>query len=259
MSEKIAPKILLLDIETAPIIGQFWGLFDQNIGLNQIVKDWHILSFAAKWLDKKKIYYKDQRNKKKIEDDKDLCLQMWEFLNEADIIVGQNLDKFDIKKINARFFFHKIKPPSHYRTIDTLKLAKKHFSFTSNKLEYTSSLNDKYKKLKHNKFAGHELWSECLKGNLKAWKEMEKYNKYDVLALEEYYKKLAPWNQGINFNVYDNNNENKCQCGSFVVVKEGFKYTNLGKYQQYRCKECGKWWFGKTNLLPLLKRKDMLK
>ncbi len=29
-------KILVLDIETAPIVAHVWGLFDQNIGLNQI-------------------------------------------------------------------------------------------------------------------------------------------------------------------------------------------------------------------------------
>lgn len=43
-------KVLLSDIETAPILASVWRIWDQNIGLNQIKADWHLLSFAAKWL-----------------------------------------------------------------------------------------------------------------------------------------------------------------------------------------------------------------
>lgn len=254
------PKILLLDIEIAPIIAHVWQLFDQNVGLNQIEKDWHLLSWAAKWHGQKKMYYADQRNSKKIEDDLAILKKIWKLLNEADIVVGQNSTRFDVKKLNARFIINGLKPPSPYRQIDVLQLAKKNFAFTSNKLDYISNkLNKKYKKLKHNKFAGHELWSECLKGNKSAWREMEKYNKHDVLALEEYYDKIVVWDNRINFNVYDDNNENKCSCGSFVVQKRGFMYSNNGKFQRYWCYDCGKWWTSKFNLLSKIKRRDMLK
>jgi hypothetical protein len=52
------PRIVTLDIETAPIQSFHWGLFDQNIGLNQVACDWSILSFAAKWLDEKSVLFK---------------------------------------------------------------------------------------------------------------------------------------------------------------------------------------------------------
>ena len=51
------PKILSLDIETAPMVGTFWGLWKQNIGLNQIAEDWYILCYAAKWLDTEDVVY----------------------------------------------------------------------------------------------------------------------------------------------------------------------------------------------------------
>src|ERR1700688_513244 len=159
------PKVLVLDIETAPIVAHVWGLFDQNIGLNQVKSDWHILSFSAKWLgdSPNKIIYMDQQNSKNIEDDRKLLQKIWELLDECDILLTQNGKKFDHKKINARFVINGMQPPNSYKHIDTLVLAKKHFGFTSNKLEYMSDkLCVKYKKQTKRKFAGFELWKECL-------------------------------------------------------------------------------------------------
>ena len=43
-------KTLLIDIETKPHKAYCWGLFDQRIGLNQIVEPGGTLCWAAKWL-----------------------------------------------------------------------------------------------------------------------------------------------------------------------------------------------------------------
>ena len=40
----IAPKILLLDIETSPMEFLGWGLFKQQPSIDNIVKEWAILS-----------------------------------------------------------------------------------------------------------------------------------------------------------------------------------------------------------------------
>ena len=115
-------------------------------------------------------------------------------MDEADIIIGQNSDRFDLPRINSRFIEHGLGCPSKFETIDTYKMATNKFGFTSNKLEYmTKKLNKKYKKQSHDEFSGFKLWDECIKGNLKAWKSMEKYNKYDVLSLEELFLKLAEY------------------------------------------------------------------
>lgn len=256
------PRILLFDIETAPILGYVWGLWDQNIALNQIKSDWHILSWAAKWLGDppSKVMYKDQRHSKSIEDDKQILKKLWSLLNEADIVITQNGVAFDSKKTNARFILNGMKPPSLYRHIDTLKLAKKHFAFTSNKLEYmTEKLCKKYKKLKHKKFGGFELWKECLAGNRKAWDEMKKYNIHDVLALEELYNKLAPWGTPVDFNVFNKNHAHVCNCGSNNLKREGYSLTNAGKFQRFSCKECGAWTCSKLNLLSKDKRNALMR
>ena len=252
--KKTKPKILFLDIETSPLIVQAWGLFDQNFGLNQVQKDWELLSWAAKWSDSKKVMYQDRRNDK---NDSKILVGIWKLLDEADIVVGQNSIRFDVKKLMARFVINGFKPPSPFRQLDTLSIAKKFFALTSNKLEYLSTLNTKYKKLKHSNFAGHELWSECLKGNKKAWAEMEKYNKHDVLAMEEVFWKLQNYDSSINFDSYSDEITNTCACGSDRMQKRGYTYSKGGRFQRFLCLNCGKWSSDKQNLLTKEKKKSI--
>jgi len=254
------PKVLVYDIETAPILGYVWGLWENNVALNQINSDWHILSWSAKWLDAPadQIMYMDQRGKKNIEDDTDLLKGIWDLLDQADIVITQNGKAFDQKKLNARFILNGMQPPSSYKHIDTKIIASKHFAFTSNKLEYmTDKLCTKYKKLKHAKFSGFEMWKECLNDNIEAWKEMELYNKHDVLALEELYHKLIPWETSINFNVYHDSEEHVCKCGSTEFHKNGFYYTSVGKYQKHKCKHCGSETRDRENLFTKEKKKSL--
>lgn len=234
-------KVLVVDIETSSLVVHTFGLFDQNIGLNQIEEDWHLLSFSAKWLGSDKVIYHDQSKQKDVRDDRHLCNILWDLLDEADIVVGQNSKKFDTKRINARFAINKTKkntPPSSYRHIDTLIEARKHFSFTSNKLEYLlDKLCPGFKKYKSKDFVGFDLWKECIKGNPKAWKEMKLYNCNDVIGTEQLLHALTPW---IKFNMNTYYGESVCLCGSKDVVKNGHLHTEGGKYQRYRCTGCGK-------------------
>lgn len=254
------PKVLIYDIETAPIMAYVWRLWDQNVGLNQIESDWYILSWSAKWLDdpEDKVMYMDQRDEKNIENDKKLLKGIWDLLDEADIVITQNGKKFDQKKLNARFILNGFQPPSSYKHIDTKQVASKHFGFTSKRLEYMSDkLCPTYQKQKHQKFPGFEMWSECIKGNIEAWKEMEEYNRYDVLSLEELYKKLIPWDNSINFSLYHDKDEHICKCGHDKFSKNGFYYTSSGKYQKYKCKACGHETRDKVNLFSKAKRKSL--
>jgi hypothetical protein len=257
------PKVLIFDVETAPILAWVWGLWDQNVALNQIHTDWHIISWSAKWLDDppSKIMYMDQRKEKNVENDLKLLKGIWKLLDEAEVVITQNGIKFDSKKLNARFILAGLGKPSPYKHIDTLKIAKKNFAFTSNKLEYmTDKLCTTYKKLTTDrKFSGFALWKECIvNNNLKAWKEMERYNKYDVLSLEELYGKLQPWDTSVNLQVFSDANTPTCNCGSEHFQRRGYETTAAGKYQRYQCTGCGKWHRGKENLLSVDKKKSMV-
>lgn len=245
----------MLDIETSPVLSWVWGLWNQNVGLSQIHQDWHVLSFAAKWLNDPRVIYADQRHANPIENDKALLERAWALIDEADILITQNGKRFDVKKLNARFIVHGLGKPSSFRHIDLLQIAKKHFAFTSNKLEFTTDLLClETRKEKSRKFVGFELWRECLKNNPEAWEEMEKYNRQDVLATEALYYKLLPWDESIDFSVYFDDNETHCKCGSVRIQCRGFEYTNQGKFQRYQCTSCGAWFKGSKNLLSTEKK-----
>lgn len=187
--EKDLPRVLIVDIETKPMTARVWGLFDQNIALNQLVDEGGIFSWSAKWIGESEVLYKDVKGN--MSKEKQLLTPLWKLMDEADIIIGQNSNKFDIKKLNSKFLEYKLGSPSPYKKVDTLIIAKRHFSFVSNKLEWMSKKFCKLKKLAHSKFPGFMLWDECGKGNPAAWKEMELYNKMDVQATEELFVVLS--------------------------------------------------------------------
>lgn len=248
-------KILILDIETAPLRAHLWSMWQHGVGLNQIETDWYMLSFVAKWAHEDEVVYRDISDVYDSETDVTLLQDLWDLLDEADFVVGHNVKKFDLKKINARFILNGLGKPSSYRVIDTMLIAKALFGFTSNKLEYlTDRLCTKYKKSKHTKFPGHMLWVECLKGNPEAWAEMEEYNKFDVLSNQELYEVLMPWDSRLpNFDLYVDG-----LLDMSVWVEDGFHYTNLGKYQRFRNTRTGQQRRGRTNLLTKEKRQQLL-
>ncbi len=259
---KNSPRILTLDIETAPIESYHWGLWDQNIGLDQIVVEWSILSFSAKWLGEPGVIYKDTggRGINKIRDDKSLLASLWLLLDEADIIIAQNGKAFDVKKINARMIINGFKPYSPIKIIDTMLASKRHFSFTSNKLKWLSGHLTDAKKSEHKNFPGFELWSECLKDNPKAWAEMKKYNCIDTVATEQLYLKLRPWIEGHpNVAAYSSLEEIACpKCASTNVQKRGKAFTQTGEYHRFQCKDCGGWARSRYSTNTNDKRKSLL-
>lgn len=249
------PRILIYDIETAPIIGQLWSLWQDGIGLSQMQSDWYIMSFAAKWLGEDEVFYFDQSDAPTMEDDTFLLAKLWNLLNEADIVIGQNVKRFDTKKVNARFVLNGFPKPSHYRQIDTMIIAKQQFGFTSNKLEYmTDKLCPEHKKSKHKQFPGHELWAMCLKGNPAAWAEMKSYNIDDIHGTEALYNVLCSWDNKLpNFDVYVGD-----LLDMSVWEPNGFVYSQFGKYKAYRNIETGVQRRSRVNELTIDKRKQLL-
>lgn len=250
--EKKAPKILFMDIETTPVEALVWDIWNQNIGLSQIIKDWSILSWAAKWRGSKSIMYDDVRSCKDKRDDKRVCKTMWRLLDEADVVVGQNSKRFDEKKLNARFVYHGMEEPSPFQSVDTLQIAKSRFKFTSNRLEYLAKylgVGQKYTQRPVG-YNGMDLWVKCLAGDSRAFEVMEKYNKGDISpTLEGVWEKLSPWARGVNYinpNLYVVNwdadglpVDHVCQCGSGEFVRNGYTVTNSGRYLRWKCRSCG--------------------
>jgi DNA polymerase elongation subunit (family B) len=255
------PKILLLDIETAPMISYIWSLYQDSINTDFVINDWYVLSWAAKYLNNNKVYCKALCDyplyKKEQENDKELLKDMWKLLDDADIVIAHNGLKFDLRRLNARFVFHGMPPPSPYKVIDTLREAKKHFKFTSNRLNDLGKMFNVGQKVKT---GGFELWRDVLANKSSAWRKMKCYNKGDVVLLEKVYHKILPYIVNHpNFNVYSEAKDTVCpKCGSKNWIYRGIYYCNVTAYKRITCKDCGGWSRTRIQALPKEKRENII-
>lgn len=248
------PRVLLIDIETSVMLLEAYGLFDQNIPIGKIVRDWFIISFAARFLGETELHYMDIRNEKDF-DDSSLLMAIHHLFSQADAVIAHNGKRFDVKKINARFLKHEMPPPSSYRVIDTLSIAKKHFALTSNKLDYLAKYLGCTPKYKSRKFSQEEMWQECLKGNAEAWQENFLYNTQDIDTLEEVWNKLKVWDKTINWSVF--NRSHVCSCGSTELEQNGEIVTNTGIFARMVCVGCKKEFKDKSNQLSAAEKRDI--
>jgi len=254
-----AAKILILDIETAPLKAFIWDIWNQNIGIHQITSDWFVFTWAAKWLFEKKIYSSRLTSEEsKNQNDKRIMQNIWELLNEADVVITHNGDKFDLPRINTRFLLHKIPPPQPYQSIDTLKSVRKQFGFVSNKQEF---LNKKLGTPLKVETGGFDLWGKCYDGCEKSLKKMELYNIGDVKSLEDNYLKIRAWiKPHPNLGLFILDEHERCpSCGSNDLTECGKQYaTTVNLYESLKCNNCGAYGRRKKSTLTVSQRKKIL-
>jgi hypothetical protein len=250
----MSAKILLLDIETAPSLGYVWGKYDQNV--IAFKENWFLLCFGYKWAHEPLAYvhalcdYPDY--KKGSHDDRRLAYDLWHLLDEADIVVAHNGDAFDIKKVNTRFLVHGLDAPSTYKTVDTLKIVRKHFKFESNKLDDLGPMLGLGEKAPS---GGMKTWFGCMEGDPEAWEKMKGYNVQDVYLLDSIHLKVRGWSATYpNVNLYEaRKTAHLCPCcSSKNVQRRGFQHANSFSYQRWQCQDCGKWYKG-----PRIKKDEL--
>ena len=228
-----AMRILMLDIETSPNLAYVWGLWDQNVALNQIESTTEMICFAAKWLGEDRTMFWSAHEHGQA----GMVQAAHDLLDEADAVMHFNGKAFDIKHLNREFLAAGLTPPAPYAQIDLLLEVRKNFKFPSNKLAYVSKALGLAGKVEH---SGFDLWRRCMAGEGKAWAEMELYNRQDVELLEEMYHLLLPWlTTRPNGNLYG---DPGCpSCGVDTLRRSGFAYTKLSRFAQYHCATCGGW------------------
>lgn len=232
------PKILFFDLENFPNIATIWGKYEQNA--LDFLQEWYVGCACWKW-DDSKVFSRALPDYKGYKpgsaDDRALVFDIWKLFDEADIIVAHNGDAFDIRKMNARFIYYKLPPPSPYKTIDTKKIAKRVAMFNSNKLNDLGVHLSEGRKLETN----YDLWRKCMLGDKRAWNYMTKYCRQDVLLLEKIYYRFLPWiSNHPNMAVYLE--DAVCRnCGSKNLMTRGYTITNTGRHRRFSCKNCGAW------------------
>lgn len=227
------PKILFYDTETAPNLAYVWGRYEQTV--IDMKKEWSLLSIAWKWQgDPVEVASCRTHSEER------LCKIAHGLLSSADVLVAHNGDEFDYKKLTAKFLEYRLPPLKPPASVDTKKVAKRYFEYSSN------SLNDLARSLKVGKKVknpGFDMWLGCMAGKKWAWDLMEKYNKQDVVLLEKVYNKFLPWmHSHPNMSAVLHDSKDGCpKCGSKNIIKRGFRVTNVRRQQLWLCKACKGW------------------
>lgn len=251
-------RVLLFDIETLPMVMLGWDLYRPVFSYKNILEHGCTLSWSAKWLFDDTIHSDILTPKEAIaQDDKRIVQSLWKLLDEADIVIGHNAAKFDVRKMNARFLFHRMNPPSPYQIIDTKVAAKKVFYLPSNAQGYITQFLNLQEKLD----TDFDLWKKCRVGDKKALKEMHEYNIQDIRGLEEMYVTLRPWiPQHPNLSVYLTTDEAHCpKCQSKTIKLGGIYSTPANLYRCFRCENCGTIGRTSNSILTASKRKGMVR
>lgn len=253
MDTNNGPKIGFIDIETAPNVAYVWGLFRQNVAINQLVSTSRTLCFAYSWGDGTTQFAAEWEKGGTTM----MLAQAWHFLDQADWLVHYNGKSFDIPTLNKEFVQLGWQPPSPYKQIDLLQVAKKTFRFPSNKLDFVSQALGLGSKTSH---TGFKLWVDVLNEEPEARALMKEYNIQDVDLLHTLYERLRPWApQHPAFTLYQNGTEFACPaCGSTHLERRGHAYTNAGKFQRYHCLDCGKWSRDRSTIIPKDNRANVL-
>lgn len=239
------PRVLFVDLENSPLLGFAWDGYETT--LLDIVQDSKILCFSYKWQHEKKIRnvslldFPYKPNRFKIDDSK-VVTELWGLFNEADIIVAQNGDRFDVRVANARFLAHELPPPSPYVTVDTLKIARRHFKLAFNSLDHLCRFLGIERKVDA---GGIHTWWKCMDGELKAWKHMIYYCNADVDRLVKVYDKMKGWHKTHpNLSLFTRNDDCCPRCQGTDYILNGKRLVALGWRQEYKCNGCGGYWRG---------------
>lgn len=233
MTQSTKPRTLILDIETMLGKAYIWRMFEEVSNIGMLLEPTTILSWAAKWEGDDYTFFDSvQRNSRE-----GMLENLWNLLDEADVVVGFNSNRFDLRHINAEFFELGLGPPSPYKKLDLQHSLRRNMKFMSNKLDYLAQLLGLGRKLEHE---GLGLWLRCKDGDAEAWRTMEEYNVHDVELTEELYIYSKPWlPQAFNRSILEGH---VCpECGGKHLHSKGPRYTATRAYDRWHCQECGSW------------------
>ncbi len=230
-------KVLVFDVETLPSVAYTWQVWNVNISKDWIVKVECLLSFAAKWLGDDRIISDVLTPKEALNrDDKRLSTNLWKLIEEADVVVTHNGKRFDVRKMNTRFWKHKLPRPSSYKVVDTLVTAKSVFGLLYNSMSYIAEFKEADNKLD----TEFSLWIGCDKGDKESLAYMLEYNEQDVRTQEAIYIEMRGWmSNHPDLGLYEDLTGVCPVCLSTNHKEVGLYIARKKKYVEHRCLECG--------------------
>ena len=230
-------RILTLDVETSPHDAWSFNVWQTNLRPEHLKEPTKILTWAAKLLGKKDVYYREHT-------DADFLERLHALMSYADVIVTYNGDKFDLPHINREFVEAGLPPVRPFASIDMLKVVRKRFKWPHNRLDYVCSRLLGARKLQT---GGFDLWPAFMNGDERARKIMRRYNIRDVRLTERLYKRLKQWVAahpyvGPVVDPDDAHVRYECPaCSSEKTTHERPRRTRCYSIRNVLCAKCGTW------------------
>lgn len=234
------PLIVSFDLEVSPALGYFYPPTWET-GILKIQERQKLMSFAWQVVGEKKIrslcLYDMDTYKVDPKDDKLLSMELHKVMSQADILLGQNSDNFDIKMANYFFIRNGLEPIAPTKSLDTKKIAKRYFRFANNTLD---NLGEELGFGGKTKITYKDLWVDAfLGGDKKAWKLMNDYCKNDVDQTTKIYLKMRGFMHSHPSVSRISGEWDSCpRCGSYSFRVKAYRTTNTSRYHQYQCNEC---------------------
>lgn len=228
-------KILIFDIEQAPMLFYGWRTRADYIGHYMVKERPFIMSWSAKWYQKDKMYSdtvtpEEARNR----DDSRIIASLADMVREADVVIGHNVDSHDLAILRGRVLIHNLDPlPPAIRSVDTLKIAKRDLGLPYNGMEPLCELAG----IPMGKKIGMDGWKKALAGDRKSLKALREYNRADVVSSEMLFDWMRPHVRRLT-RLVDGPGHICPSCGSPDLQKRGITRTQVSAFQQWQCNNC---------------------
>jgi DNA polymerase elongation subunit (family B) len=237
-------NIVTLDIETMANKSWHWRLWQENIGVSQLIEPTYMLSYSFKVNNGACVY--------KAHYEPGFLDILYDVLDNADLVITYNGDKFDMLHVNREFVEARMPPPRPVPTVDLYKVVKSRFKFPSNRLDYVAGELLGERKLDT---GGFDLWKSFAAGDERARRLMARYNKRDVRITHKLYKHLRAWVKNHPFlgqpdrKIDDDGYKYECPvCAaktSSAYIRNNQRRTRCYVVRQVCCRKCGHWYDGK--------------
>lgn len=229
------PKIILWDTEVSTALVKGYGP-KWDFKCVEEVRPQQLMCYSWKELDARATHFVSMHD---FDTYKEFIQSLADLLDEADISIAHNGIHFDDKMANTFFITQGVDRPSMRKSVDTCRVARSKFRFSSNKLDDLGTFLGVGEKVSISLIG---IEDDFLDGKRQAIRDMKRYNVQDVILLEKIYKKLLPYiDNHPNIGMYARQEGICSHCGSINLQKRGIKPRGTGLVQWYFCNDCRGW------------------
>lgn len=260
IAKTVKVRALTIDIERLPgkarvqhrgltIEGPLWDLnawkhtIGRRIHADDVVEWPRTICAAARWYGEDEVMFAAEWE---VGGYDAFMREVWSWVDDADILVGHNMDAFDQKHLMGGWAEMGLPAPSPYKVIDTLKIARRSFAMESNTLDALAkrlgvdAKTDKY---------DARIAKAAVEGDKEAQETLASYNRGDIIASEALFDRLRPYARNLPHMGMWVDDENACpSCGHTMVATGKTVHANVQAYDGMRCEACGAHGRGTTKL-----------